>query len=52
VLATIARLSDSRVVEVNDAFMRMLGMENKRILGHDLKELGLWVDPARTCEIL
>jgi PAS domain S-box-containing protein len=41
---TILRLSDKRFVEANDAFVRWLGLSRDRILGHDSKELGMWVN--------
>jgi PAS domain S-box-containing protein len=41
---TILRLSDKRFVEANDAFVRWLGLSRDRILGHDSKELGIWLN--------
>jgi PAS domain S-box-containing protein len=42
---TILRLSDAKFIEVNDAFVRWFGLERDKILGHDSRELGIWVDP-------
>ena len=41
---TILRLSDKKFVEANDAFVRWFGLSRDEILGHDAKELGMWVD--------
>ena len=44
VLITISRLSDARFVEANDAFVRWIGLSRDKIVGHDSRELGIWVD--------
>ena len=36
---TILRLSDAKFVEANDAFVRWLGLDRDRIVGHDSREL-------------
>ena len=41
---TILRLSDAKFVEANDAFVRWLGLDRERILGHDSRELDIWVN--------
>ena len=41
---TILRLSDKKFVEANDAFVRWFGLDRAAILGHDSKELGIWVN--------
>jgi PAS domain S-box-containing protein len=38
---TILRLSDKKFVEANDAFVRWLGLDRDRIVGHDSRELNL-----------
>jgi PAS domain S-box-containing protein len=43
-LMTIARLSDTKFVEVNDSFARWFGLDRDSILGHDSWELGLWLN--------
>ncbi|MBW0001403.1 MAG: PAS domain S-box protein [Verrucomicrobia bacterium] len=43
---TILRLSDARFVEANDAFVRWFGLEREQLLGHDSRELDIWVDVA------
>jgi PAS domain S-box-containing protein len=39
---TILRLSDARFVEANDAFVRWLGLDRDKIIGHDSRELNIW----------
>ena len=39
---TILRLSDAKFVEANDAFVRWLGLDRDRIIGHDSRELEIW----------
>src|SRR5258707_10562530 len=41
---TILRLSDARFIEANDAFVRWFGLSRDRIIGHDSKELGIWLN--------
>ena len=43
-LVTISRLSDARFIEANDAFVRWIGLSHDRIVGHDSRELGIWLD--------
>jgi PAS domain S-box-containing protein len=44
-LVTISRLSDTTFIEANDAFARWIGLSHDKIVGHDGRELGIWVDP-------
>ena len=44
VLITISRLSDEKYIEANDAFVRWYGLHRDSIVGHDTKELGLWLN--------
>ena len=48
---TITRLSDRRLVEFNDAWLRLIGMPRDRVGGRSIDELGLWIDPAVREEI-
>ena len=41
---TILRLSTARFVEANDAFVRWFGLERDKIIGHDSRELHIWVN--------
>jgi PAS domain S-box-containing protein len=43
---TILRLSDAKFVEANDAFVRWVGLGRDKIIGHDSKELNVWVNLA------
>jgi PAS domain S-box-containing protein len=43
-LISLLRLSDGKFVEVNDAFARWLGLDRDRIVGHDSKELDVWLN--------
>jgi PAS domain S-box-containing protein len=43
-LVTISRLSDAKFIEANDAFVRWVGLSHDRIVGHDSRELGIWLD--------
>ncbi|WP_395703304.1 response regulator [Aquabacterium sp.] len=42
----LSRLSDQRCVDVNEAFVRLLGHPREALIGHTSRELGWWVDPA------
>ena len=42
---TILRLSDAKFIEANDAFVNWLGLARDRIIGHDSRELGIWLNP-------
>lgn len=41
---TISTLSEGRYVDVNHAFLQMLGYERRDVVGHTATELGIWVD--------
>lgn len=43
-MMTVARLPDSKFVEVNEAFVRLLGLRRDEIIGRDSSELGMWVN--------
>ena len=43
---TICTVLEGRYLEVNDAFLRMLGYEREELLGNCALQLGIWVDPA------
>ncbi|MEA3146024.1 MAG: hypothetical protein QOI53_1491 [Verrucomicrobiota bacterium] len=45
VLITISRRSDARFIEVNDAFVRWIGLSHDQIVGQNSHELGIWVNP-------
>jgi PAS domain S-box-containing protein len=41
---TILRLRDAKFVEANDAFVRWVGLDRRKIIGNDSQELELWVN--------
>jgi PAS domain S-box-containing protein len=41
---SIALLEDARLLEVNDAFLRMTGYKRDEVIGRSTLELGLWLD--------
>lgn len=42
----VARLSDSRYMQVNEAFCRRTGYSREEAVGHTPYEIGIWVDPT------
>jgi PAS domain S-box-containing protein len=46
VLMTIATLPDGTFVEVNDAFIKALGLGRDQIIGRNSLELNLWLSPT------
>lgn len=42
--ATISTIADGRLLEVNDAFVAVMGFEPDEAIGRTTRELGLWVD--------
>jgi len=42
--ATISAVADGRLVEVNDAFVAVMGYSAEDAVGHTTRALGLWVD--------
>jgi PAS domain S-box-containing protein len=46
VLMNIARLPDGSYVEVNDAFVRWVGLRREEIIGHAWPEFAQWEKPA------
>ncbi len=48
----LARVPDGRLLDVNDAFLRISGYAREEIIGRTTTELGLWADPADREEYL
>jgi PAS domain S-box-containing protein len=46
-ILAVSRLDDGRIVEVNDAFVRVSGYSREEIIGRAIPDLGLWVDPRQ-----
>jgi diguanylate cyclase (GGDEF)-like protein/PAS domain S-box-containing protein len=42
---SISRLSDGKLVDVNQAFLDLLGFRRDEVIGRACLELGIWVDP-------
>jgi two-component system cell cycle sensor histidine kinase/response regulator CckA len=43
---TISTFSEGRYLDVNYAFLQMLGYERRDVIGRTAAELGIWADPA------
>jgi PAS domain S-box-containing protein len=52
VLIAISRLSDGKFIEVNDAFIRWMGLSQKEIIGHTSVELGIWQEAETRARFL
>ena len=53
--ASLTRLVDGKFLDVNDAFLRLLGYERDEVIGRDPLSLGIWVnadDRARMVDTL
>ncbi|MBU5613985.1 EAL domain-containing protein [Geomonas azotofigens] len=46
-LLSIASLTDGKLVEVNEAFLRVLGFDREEVIGRSSQELGLWLDEGQ-----
>jgi PAS domain S-box-containing protein len=44
VAIAVTRLSDGRVIEVNEAMLKLLHFRRNEVIGHTTLELGIWVD--------
>lgn len=42
---TISTLAEGRYLDVNHAFLQMLGFERREVIGRTAAELGIWADP-------
>lgn len=49
---SIARLSDGKFVEVNEAFLQSSGYTRTEVIGHTSAELGIWTDLAHRSAFL
>jgi PAS domain S-box-containing protein len=48
----VTRLDDGRVIEVNDAFLRLFGFDRDQVIGRTTLELGIWSDPSDRSRLL
>ena len=46
-ILTVTDLETGRIVDVNDAFLRITGYDRDEVIGHTIPEMGLWMDPAQ-----
>jgi PAS domain S-box-containing protein len=46
---TISTADDHRLIEVNEAFSRVLGYRAQDVVGYPAEDLGLWVDDGERC---
>ena len=51
-LISLLRLRDGKFVEVNDAFVRWLGLDREKIVGHDTKDLDVWLNRIEREKVL
>ena len=42
---TISTIAEGRYLDVNHAFLQMLGFERREVIGRTATELGIWADP-------
>ncbi|MEI7613850.1 MAG: EAL domain-containing protein [Betaproteobacteria bacterium] len=45
-IISISRLSDGMYIDVNQAFLSVMGYERDEVIGHTAGELGFWENPA------
>lgn len=51
-LASVGTRSGDRLLDVNESFARITGYERDELIGHEVEDLGLWVDPEQGRRIL
>jgi two-component system cell cycle sensor histidine kinase/response regulator CckA len=49
---TISTEAEGRYIDVNDAFVKVMGYERQEVLGRTACELGIWVEPQDRCKLL
>jgi PAS domain S-box-containing protein len=52
VAISISGLYDGRLVDVNDSYLRLMGFLREEALGHDYRQLNVWVDVAQRARIV
>ncbi|MBM3158115.1 MAG: PAS domain S-box protein, partial [Chloroflexi bacterium] len=48
----VTRLSDARLINVNEAWQRVTGYSSTEVIGHTIPELNLWVNPGQRDRIV
>ncbi len=46
-ILAVTGLDDGRIIEVNEAFLRIIGYTRAEVIGRAIPELNLWVDPGQ-----
>lgn len=49
---SIAQLEDGRLLEINEAFLRITGFTRDEVIGKTALDLGLWRDPAQRATMM
>jgi diguanylate cyclase (GGDEF)-like protein/PAS domain S-box-containing protein len=49
---TLSHLSDGRYIDVNKAFLDLIGIEPEEIVGRTSTDLGIWADPGARAEVV
>jgi len=49
---TISTLAEGRYVDVNDAYLRMMGYEREQVIGRTIGELNIWAIPEARASML
>ena len=49
-MIVVSRLDDGLMIEVNDAFTRILGYSHEATIGHTSLEIGLWPTPEAAAQ--
>ncbi|MEO8431282.1 MAG: PAS domain S-box protein [Acidobacteriota bacterium] len=52
VATSIAEIATSRILDVNDEFLRVLGYDRGEVVGKTSAELGVWEDPGERARIV
>jgi diguanylate cyclase (GGDEF)-like protein/PAS domain S-box-containing protein len=50
-LLSITSLSEGSYLEVNEAFLRVLGYQRQEVIGRRVRDLGVWVDDRERLEV-
>ena len=45
-ILAVSSLDDGRLLEVNDAFLRVTGWTREEVIGRPIPEIGFWIDPG------
>lgn len=48
----ITRLSDGKIIDVNESFLRLFGFQREEVVGHRSEELNIYANPAERADVL